>query len=203
MSTNSQYWKVIVKGLSPYMQHRMDDVKLGEWERNRGQIMEREDVNHEDIVRAEYHSYYNKETGEYYIPKEHFKGALIDASKAMKAKVGGATKSMKMVVAGQFRIVEEQIILPGRYDAIDKRSAVNNAVKARVIVVRPKWTAWQVQFTLAIRNDTITKEQITLLLEIAGNNVGIGSYRPTASGEFGCFEVVKLEKIEMAVKAAA
>lgn len=37
-------YKVKIKGLTPYMQHRMDDVKLDAWEKLRGPIHERDDV---------------------------------------------------------------------------------------------------------------------------------------------------------------
>ena len=57
-----QKYKVKIKGITPYMQHRMDDVKLGEWEKTRGLIIERDDVAKEDIVRAEYCCYRNNKT---------------------------------------------------------------------------------------------------------------------------------------------
>jgi len=33
-------YKVRIKGTSPYMQHRMDDGKLEQWENTRGMIIE-------------------------------------------------------------------------------------------------------------------------------------------------------------------
>ena len=167
------------------MQHRMDDAKLSHWEKLRGKIMEREDAPHEDVVRAEYHCYRNSH-GHCYIPSEQIRGSLIGAGTYMKAKVGGRAKSMKIIVAAMFVPTPEEILLPD-YDAIDKRSAVNRNVKARVIVVRPKWTNWEAEFNLNIYDDSITKQTIDQLLQFAGSYVGIGSYRPTANGLFGRF----------------
>ena len=82
----------------------------------------------------------------------------------------------------------DEILLPD-YDTLDKRSAVNRNVKARVVVVRPKWTNWEASFTLQVFEDTITKETVKQLLEYAGSYVGIGSFRPTNNGMFGRFEV--------------
>lgn len=169
------------------MQHRMDDLKLDQWEKVRNNIMERPEVSHEDSVRAEYHCYRNK-AGSCYIPSEQLRGSLIGAGSYMKAKVGGRSKSMKVVVAATFVPTPEEILLPD-FDAVDKRSAVNKNVKARVMVVRPKWTDWSAEFTLNVYEDTITKETVRQLIEYAGNYVGIGSYRPTANGLFGRFEV--------------
>ncbi len=170
------------------MQHRMDDIKLEAWEKLRGKIMERPEVSHEDAVRAEYHCYRNPQ-GQCYIPSDQIRGALIGAGTYMKAKVGGRSKSMKTLVAATFVPNEEQIIIPD-YDAVDKRSAVNRNIKARIIVIRPKWTTWEAEFTLNIHEDTITAETVKELLTYAGAYVGIGSFRPTNNGMFGRFEVV-------------
>ena len=91
-------FNVTIKGVTPYMQHRMDDQKLEAWEKLRGPIHERPEVSHEDAVRAEYHCYRNTE-GQCYIPSDQIRGALIGAGSYMKAKVGGRAKSMKVIVA--------------------------------------------------------------------------------------------------------
>lgn len=188
-----QKFKVTLQSTSAYMQHRMDDLKLEEWEKFRGRIIERSDAVHTDAVRAEYHCYRN-ENGQCFIPAAQFKGALIEAGKLVKAKVGNATKSMKNIVAGMFLVGPEEIIIPD-YDMIDKRSAVNQVTKARVISVRPKWSNWKVTFTLTVKNEAITQETVKSIIQYAGEYIGIGSYRPTKSGEFGCFEIVNIEKL--------
>lgn len=181
-----QTFNVKIKGLTPYMQHRMDDHKLEQWEKQRGPIHERGEVSHEDAVRAEYHCYRNAE-GKCFIPADQIRGSLIGAGSYVKAKVGGRSKSMKVLVAAMFIVAPEQILIPD-YDTIDKRSAVNRNIKGRVIVVRPKWTAWEAEFQLQVYEDTITKETITQLFEYAGNLVGIGSFRPTNNGLFGRYQ---------------
>jgi hypothetical protein len=120
---------------------------------------------------------------------------MINAGTMVKSKVGATTKSMKSIVAAMFFIEQEQILIPN-FDEIDKRSAVNRNVKGRVIVVRPKWTKFEANFTLLVDNDTITKEMVFQILEFAGNNIGIGSFRPTNNGSFGRFKIEKLEEIK-------
>lgn len=180
-------FKVTIKGVTPYMQHRMDDVKLDVWEKNRGLIMERPEVSHDDAVRAEYHCYRNG-NGRCYIPSDQIRGSLIGAGSMVKAKVGGRSKSMKQVVAAMFMVSPDHIEIPD-YDSVDKRSTVNRSVKARVIVIRPKWSTWEASFDLNVMNDTITKETILAILENAGDYIGIGSFRPTNNGMFGRFSV--------------
>lgn len=183
-------YTVKIEGVTPYMQHRMDDVKLEEWEKNRKQIIERPDINQEDSKRAEYHCYRNKE-GQCFIPAEQLRIAMINGGTYLKSKVGTKTKSMKGIIAAVLQVTPEYIVLP-EYDEIDKRSAVNRAVKARVMVVRPKWSKWAAQFDMVLDNGTLTKEMLTELVNVTGNYVGIGSYRPTNNGYFGRFQLIEI-----------
>lgn len=185
-------YKVELRSKSPYMQHRMDDTKLEEWEKNRKLIIERDDIAKEDAIRAEFHSY--QDSDGFYIPTEHIKGALINAGGMVKAKVGNSRRSMKNVVAAMFLIEEQKIRLPKEY-SIDKRSAVNKNIKARVICIRPKWDTWQGEFTLLVDNDTITLATIKEIITNAGNFIGIGSFRPTNNGMFGRFELCSIKLI--------
>jgi hypothetical protein len=188
-----QKYKVKVSSITPYLQHRMDNEQLEEWEKNRGLLLERSDVSKEDNVRAEFHSYRDDEG--FYIPTEHIRGSFINAGAMVKSKVGNAKKSMKNIVAAMFFIEEEKLPLPKEYE-IDKRSAVNHKVKARIVVIRPRWDNWKGEFTLLVDNDTITKDTIEAIIKNAGNFVGIGSFRPTANGYFGRFKLDKLERID-------
>lgn len=190
----SLIYDVTIKGLTPYMQHRMDDTKLDEWERRRKKIIEREDVSKEDNLRANYHAFID-EQGNFYMPSDHIRMSLINAGGYIKSKVGNARKSMKNIVAAMFTINPENIPMPV-FDLIDKRSAVNKNVKARVMVVRPKWLIWEVSFQIHIDDDTITRGTVEDLLSYSGRYVGIGSYRPEHTGSFGRYEVIKLNLIK-------
>lgn len=184
-------YKIEIKGVTPYMQHRMDDTKLEEWEKRRGRIIEREDVNKEDMVRALFHMYLD-ENNKPYIPAEHIRASMINAGAFIKSKVGNSRKSMKNIVAGMFFVSPEKIMLNDDW-VVDKRSAVNKNVKARVITIRPKWDEWSVSFTLLVDNDTITDDMVKDIVEYAGRYCGIGSFRPTNNGMFGRFELVNIK----------
>jgi hypothetical protein len=185
-------YTITIEGLTPYMQHRMDDVKLEEWEKNRKQIIERPEINQEEFKRAEFHCYRNTE-GKCYIPAEQLRIAMINGGTYLKSKVGTKTKSMKGIIAAVLQINPEEILLPD-YDVIDKRSAVNKNIKARIMVIRPKWLTWQAEFKMILDNGTLTKEMVTELINVTGNYVGIGSYRPTNNGYFGRFKLVDIKQ---------
>lgn len=187
-------YKVKIESVTPYMQHRMDDQKLEDWEKNRKHIIERPEVSHADLVRAEFHAYRNSE-GKCYIPSEQLRIAFIQGGGYLKSKVGNSKRSMKGVIAAILQISPEEMLLPN-FNLIDKRSAVNKNIKGRVMVIRPKWTEWAAEFDMILDNGTITKETIEELITTTGNYVGIGSYRPTNNGYFGRFKLVSLEKQE-------
>lgn len=187
-------YKVKIVGITPYMQHKLNEEDLDKWEKERGRIIEREDVNKEDLIRAEYHMYID-ENGKPYLPTEQIRGSFINAGSFVKAKVGNAKKSMKNIVAGMFYIKQEKIKLPDNW-IIDKRSAVNRNVKARIITIRPKWEKWEAEFTLIVDNDTITDEIVKKVIEYAGQYCGIGSFRPTNNGMFGRFKINNFQLIK-------
>lgn len=128
-------YNITLKSLTPYMQHRMDDISLAEWEKCRRQIIERPEVSQADAHRAAYHCYRNAD-GKCYIPSDHIRLSLINAGTYMKSKMGARSKSMKTIVAACFMVTPDEILLPD-YDAIDKRSAVNKNIKGRIMVVHP------------------------------------------------------------------
>jgi hypothetical protein len=185
-------FNVKIVGVTPYLQHRIDDQKLEEWEKNRKFIIERDDIAKADLDRALFYSH-SDEQG-FFIPSEHIRGSLINGSKNNKSKVGGATRSMKSIVAGMFFVYPEKIrSLDASAMVIDKRSAVNRNIKARIICIRPKWEQWSASFQIWVDNDTITKETVRQILENAGRYVGIGSFRPEHNGMFGRFEIESFE----------
>lgn len=178
-------FKVSVTGITPYMQHRMDDTKLASWEKSRGVIIERDGLNDEPNKIAAFHSYITP-SGEYFIPSEHFKQSMVKGGGYIKSKVGNAKRSMKNIVAAMFFITPEKIPFR-KFDEVDTRSAVNKNNKARVIVHRPKWGEWTCEFTLFVDNDSITTETIKEIIEASGKYIGVGSYRPEHTGEYGRF----------------
>lgn len=185
---------VKITGVTPYMQHRMDDAKLENWEKNRKFIIERDDISKEDFVRAEFHAYKDEEKGKYFIPADHIMGAMVGAGSLHKGKMGNAKRSMKNIVCGMFQVMPEKLYLENGF-LIDKRSAVNHHTKDRVITIRPKWNDWKAEFEIWVDNDTITDETVKSIVTDAGNYLGIGSFRPQKGGRFGRYRVDDFQKL--------
>lgn len=192
-------YKVRIRGTSPYMQHRMDDLKFEEWLDSRGMIIENKDLNKTAEAKAEFHCYRN-DNNVCYMPSFQIKAALIESGKLVKGKMGAATKSMKSIVAGMFVITPEQIPMTD-YTHIDKRTAVNRINKTRVLTVRPKWdTGWTAEFIVNVKIDTLTDKTVKDIIQYAGEYIGLGSYRPTHNGEFGCYELLDFKEIKQSLK---
>lgn len=172
------------------MQHRMDDIKLEAWLKDRGPIYEKYDISNPDLI-ADFHSHTIRESKDrlsYHIPADHFRMSMIEAGKMVKGKVGGSMKSMANVVAGLFTVNPEHIYIP-KWQTFDKRSAVNRNIKGRVIVIRPRWNEWRAEFNLMVDEDSITSETIQSIIEKSGKYIGIGSYRPQNKGQFGRYQI--------------
>lgn len=186
-------YNIKITGVTPYMQHRMDDLKLEQWLKSRGPIYEKYDISDPKLV-ADFHAHTITDgvTTSYFMPSDHLRMSMIEAGKMVKGKVGGATKSMSNVVAAMFMVTPEQIFLPG-WNRYDKRSAVNRNIKGRVIVIRPRWDEWSVEFTLSVDEDSIQQEMVEKIITNAGKYIGIGSYRPQNKGHFGRFELTSIE----------
>lgn len=187
-------FRIQVEGVTPYMQHRMDDIKLEQWVKQRGPTYESYDISN-PLVLADFHSHIHFNGSiEYFIPADHFRMSMIESGKMVKGKVGGATKSMSNVVAGMFIVTPERIQIP-KWDTIDKRSAVNRNIKGRIIVIRPKWNNWRAEFTLSVDEDTITNEMIAKIIRYSGKYIGIGSYRPQCKGQFGRYDLISMTNL--------
>lgn len=190
-----QKYKILIKGKSPYMQSKFDDVKFEEWERSHGSKTHREKMPTDKKI-AMYCMYIN-EDGIPYIPASHLFGSLREGGAFMKIKIGATRKSLKTVGCSLVSIQQEEIpILPDPNNwIVDKRMAKTTRDEA-INVRRPKWKDWEAEFILDVEPE-ITQEILQEWLSYAGKFAGIGSYRPHKSkGPFGRYEVISIEEMD-------
>ena len=65
--------------------------------------------------------------------------------------------------------------------------------RARILRTRAKFDDWGLRFVLECDDELIDREQLAAWLDIAGRRIGLGDWRPEKSGDYGRFDVVKLE----------
>jgi hypothetical protein len=140
----------------------------------------------EDVV-------YRDEKG-FYFPGTWVFGALCEAGAGHKLK--GSRRSARFIVPAAVRVVEEKIRLLngdgkspiGEYE-VDSRPVTIPATKGRVMRHRPRFDQWHAAFTVRINDELLPVDFVNQLLVEAGDQIGIGDFRPQKRGPFGTFTV--------------
>lgn len=131
---------------------------------------------------------YVTDNGKLFCPAEHIEGALIKAGADHKFK---GRKTYKEFLKSGIYVKPAQIIHKIQNWDIDTRSVVLNR-KDRIIRHRPRMAEWSVDFTIEIHNDQIVANDLQLILQDAGQYIGIGDYRP----KYGRFRVEKFKVLK-------
>jgi hypothetical protein len=146
---------------------------------------------------------YNSATGEVYIPAMAFKQAMDDVAKMFSTQIPGKGKSTytKHFLAGNICI--EDVKIGVHRDEMLKRQINANADGVRgsgkrVPRIFPETVSWSGTTTFLITDDTITKDIFETTLRNAGMFIGVGRFRRQKGGQYGAFEVAKLDFQEVA-----
>ena len=68
--------------------------------------------------------------------------------------------------------------------------------RARILRTRAKFDTWKIVFIVDADDELADQAQITTWLQIAGQRIGLGDWRPTKSGHFGRFEVSEVKALD-------
>lgn len=179
-----QDYKVTIRGIVPLMHNRypMDALDITKKTR-KGKIF--------DPAEAAKKCLYINTKGEIYQPSDHIEGALIQVGSALTI-AGAGKKTYKDQMKTNIAVIPTEILFPNGKDyKVDTRLGVIQ--RARVPVSRPRWDDWEFTFIIRVFDETLVPAEILKeLLEIAGKEKGIGTYRP----KFGRFEVIEFEPIK-------
>lgn len=177
--------KVEIKGITPYLMHRFgEETADTKTERKIGK---------KDYEAEVEKALYKSPDGEIYVPSMQLKGCLIEAGKQMR--VVGKGKSTYSKLFGAFLLIEPDTIPMINQEWItDARAVVIQ--RSRIIRYRPKFMDWSLTFTITIMDDGIAMDVVRQGLEIGGNYVGIGDFRPQKKGTFGRFMVTSFQEVK-------
>jgi len=140
--------------------------------------------------------YIDKENN-FYIPAICFHNCIANAAKGKR--IGKV--SAPSIVWGAINVYEEKCILidpeknkPLKDYEIDIRTVVVGFGKnsKRIIRARPKFLVWGCYVKFEYDWEVIDPKVILQLMQIGGNFVGVGDYRPQTRGPFGRFKVVEV-----------
>lgn len=129
------------------------------------------------------------------IKGEAFRGSLLGAASAWKAK---AKRTMKSLLS-HVTVIEDLIPLlhhdgtPIKEYVIDRRRAIIQ--RNGIIRCRPRFDEWSCRFTIEYDPELVGKDPriIVDVLQDGGNRMGVGDYRPARNGPFGRFRVRQYE----------
>lgn len=136
----------------------------------------------------------------FYFPGTWLAGSITEAGGNHKLR--GSRKSAKFVVPAAVRIVESEIsILNGDGKSkvkdfeVDSRPVTIPATKGRVMRHRPRFDCWSAKATVKINEDLLPEDFVHQLFNEAGEQQGIGDFRPNKRGPFGTFRVTSWQEI--------
>jgi len=131
----------------------------------------------------------------FYFPGTWIAGAMIEAGGNHKMR--GSRKSLKYIVPAALRVLEVDVPLrngDGKsliHDfEVDSRPVTIPSTKGRIMRHRPRFDNWSASFHLVINDSLLEEATAQRLLTEAGEQQGIGDFRPNKRGPFGCFRIV-------------
>ncbi len=180
--------QVEIKGTSPLLVHRFGE------DAEQGKPTRQMQVNHRDPREEATKCAYIAKDGTYYINAFSIPGAMGNAGANHKAK--GSRKSLRFVVPSAVRMTTDGITIlngagPAKSFEVDSRPVTIPATKGRIMRHRPRFDQWGLKFDLVVNDDLLSLDMAHQLLQEAGQQIGIGDFRPEKRGPFGCFLISK------------
>jgi hypothetical protein len=123
------------------------------------------------------------------VPQPNLLRCLIDAGKWFKVgRVKITTQKTSMIPAC---VDIEGIFIPLIQDGweVDTRPVRIPATGGRILVHRPSFEKWGLQFNAELDTEILGKAIFRQLVDAAGKRVGLGDFRPDCKGPFGKFVV--------------
>ena len=137
----------------------------------------------------------------FFFPGTWIAGAITEAGGSHKLR--GSRKSAKYVVPAAVRVKEIEIPIcngDGKSLAkdfeVDSRPVTIPATKGKIMRHRPRFDHWSAKFTITINDKLLPEDFVQQLLTEAGEQQGIGDFRPNKRGPFRCFRIVSWARVK-------
>lgn len=172
-----------IEGTTPLLVNRFRDSQIEGKSKKRGEAID-ELITEKLYLTAE---------GKPYIPAVYLHRALIDAGKRLQVR-GQKKATYSKIVGAVVQIEPEALVLsPNKYVPF-RISAVNPMTKGRMMVTRPRFEKWGIEFNILVSDESVGSDTLNTLLVEAGRSTGIGDWRPEKKGSFGKFIVTSFKE---------
>jgi len=178
--------QVTIKGITPLLMARFSAEMLTSKKKNKEETIEQI---------AESNAYRNQD-GMLFIPGQNIFRSIMEGGRYVKEGKRAVTNTKNSVLCAAGDLLEKECILDVQTYEILSMSAVNNAMKARIMTHKPMFRNWKLSFTLLMDQELLSSNKIKECIISAGKRVGLGSYRPDCKGCYGKYEIESLTVTE-------
>jgi len=140
-------------------------------------------------------SLYTTETdGEFGIPSDAFKQAMVRAAKSFKKLGNSGVKKLDGVQVQSLIFVgdgpDHLIAVNGEVEP--RSDLISNSQGSKTAVIRAWFREWTAVLPLRFSPDLVNDEVVLQLLSDAGQGVGVGAWRRERGGHFGLWRIVSV-----------
>lgn len=86
---------------------------------------------------------------------------------------------------------------------VDTRPVRIPSTGGRILAHRPMFDDWRLEFTVQLDTTILSQGVFRLIVDDAGNRIGLGDYRPSSKGPYGRFHVVRWDVMQQVLPMAA
>jgi hypothetical protein len=144
------------------------------------------------------------------VPTENLMSCLIQAGVYIKLDGRRQLSTKDSTMLPGFLDIEEPWLVLNDHDGnenpdweVDIRKGTNPNGKEAVCIVRPRFDAWEISFSMLVATDELAEEVFRRLIDIAGSRIGLCDFRPAKKGTFGKFGITRWEVSELSLPEAA
>jgi len=124
------------------------------------------------------------------IPQPNLFRAIIDAGKFFKAGKSKVTTIKSSLIPACLEIDGVEIPIRSQQGwETDTRAVRIPATGGRILAYRPKFNDWELEFTVYLDEEILSKALLREIIDAAGKRIGLGDFRPDCKGPFGKFVV--------------
>lgn len=192
--------EVTCTGISPLLMNPFQK-EVGEAIRTQIKLPQKTDQTHEEEAAKKLCLDENRRI---VIPVDNIYACLLNAG-ASDAIVG---KKNKLTVKSGGSLIPSRIIFHGQHVLLtngnggepqwvaDTRRTVNPQTGGANFTTRPCFVKWGFTVIITIRTDRITEKIVRRLFDVAGEEIGLGDWRPAKKGRYGMFLVTGWKIVE-------
>lgn len=179
--------QVTIKGVTPLLMARFSPEMLAPKKKNK----------EETIAQIAESNAYRNEEGKLFVPGQNIFRSLMEGGRYVKEGKRAITNTKNSILCAAGDLVEKECILDVQEYEILSMSAVNNAIKARIMTHKPMFKNWRLSFTLLMDQELLSSNKIKECILSAGKRVGLGSFRPDCKGTYGKYEIETYEVVDI------